>query len=116
MQKPVISSEDPSPVGPAEGPQSRDRVAAHFNRVQSRLTPLARGVFSIMRRNGSLTSLDAARSSLGVQSSGSVTRRLTELRDVGFDIHREYLTDDVTGRRYAKWSIAGVHGDKRPVR
>lgn len=67
-----------------------------------RLTPLARAVYSLMRHNGSVTALDAMRSPLGI-SSGSLTRRITELRRAGFPIVREFGIDHITQRRYAKW-------------
>lgn len=79
-----------------------DPTARHYHAVHRRLTPLARGVYSLMRKTGTLTALDAQRSPLGINSS-SLTRRITELRDAGFDVKSERLRDDVTGRPYTKY-------------
>ena len=93
---------------------SPDAVARRYNRVQGKLCPLARGVFALMRRNGTLTALDAQRSPLGI-NSGSFTRRVSELRAVGFSIATTDHRDDVTGRRYRKYRIGGVEDMNSPT-
>lgn len=81
---------------------TRKELAKLYSTKSVRLTPLARKVYSLMFSYGHLTALDAIRGPLGI-NSGSLTRRLTELREAGFPVAREEKTDKITKRKYSRW-------------
>ncbi|WP_291364289.1 helix-turn-helix domain-containing protein [Acetobacter sp. UBA5411] len=81
-------------------------VAQIYWKGRHKLTPLARSIYALIDGMGSITALDAMRAK-GV-SSGSLTRRITELRDIGLPVVRETHKDPLTGRRYGKWRFAGT--------
>ena len=67
------------------------------------LTPLAQKVRAFLRQHRNITAMDAMRS-MGL-SSGSLTRRLTELRDYGETIVHSTKRDPLTGRAYGVWRL-----------
>jgi len=75
-----------------------------YREVSAKLSPCARSVYAFMCDRGSISALDAMRSHLGL-SSGSLTRRLTELRDAGFSISRVTNKDPISGRRYSRYTL-----------
>jgi hypothetical protein len=68
-----------------------------------KLSPLALEVFSYLQgRNW--TSTFHAMMDLGI-SAGSFTRRLTEIREAGFEVDRENRHHPNTGRLYRVWRL-----------
>ena len=78
-----------------------DNIARLYNKRHATLSPLARQIYSLMRSNGSITAMDCMRA-IG-SGSGSMTRRITELRNAGFPIKRVSCVDKVSKRRYGKY-------------
>lgn len=83
-----------------------DKIAALYNKTQQQMSPLARKVYALIRSNGSITGFDGMRA-LGI-GTGSMTRRITELRDLGFPVKRVSCTDKVSKRRYGKYSFEEI--------
>lgn len=73
-------------------------------------SPLAMQVLSHLSRLGSITAMDAMRA-MGL-SSGSLTRRLTELREAGHNITHETKVDPITRRRYGVWTFHKPNQEK----
>lgn len=67
------------------------------------LSPLCRKVVDFMERTGSISARDAF-TDLGI-TSASLTRRLTDMENVGIPIKRERKTHRATGGRYTRYSI-----------
>lgn len=65
------------------------------------LTPQAQKVLAFLEKTGSITQREAI-IDLSVQS---LTRRITELRDAGYDIEREDRNHPTTGQRYARYFL-----------
>lgn len=93
-------------VQSSEGRRSYQTIPAsdlELVRRAANPTPLAMQVLSHLSRLGSITAMDAMRA-MGL-SSGSLTRRLTELREAGHNITRETKVDPITRRRYGVWTF-----------
>lgn len=71
------------------------------------MTPLAHKVLSFIETHGSISSQDAF---LHMQEmpSGSLTRRITEIKDAGYPIVAETRANPITRKRYTRYSLA--HG------
>lgn len=67
-----------------------------------RLTPQAHTVLTHITKAGSITQREA----IVDHSVQSLTRRITEIRDAGFDIAAEFRYHPITGQRYARYSLA----------
>lgn len=91
------------PTGPYSK-MTKKGLARLYQQKSSSLTPLARSVYSLIYSYGHITALDAIRGPLGI-NSGSLTRRLTELREAGFPVKREEKQDKITKRKYSRWSF-----------
>lgn len=68
------------------------------------LSPLAKKVRTHLRVHGRITAMDAMRA-MGL-SSGSLTRRLTELRRDGEAIVHSTKEDPITHRKYGVWELS----------
>lgn len=66
------------------------------------LTRQAEIVLDHMIRAGSITQREA----LLDHSVQSLTRRITEIRDAGYDVTREFFRHPMTNQRYARYSVA----------
>jgi Helix-turn-helix domain len=71
--------------------------------MSEHLTPLAVKVRTHLRTHRHITAMDAMRA-YGL-SSGSLTRRLTELRQAGERITRTRKVDPITRRPYGVWTL-----------
>lgn len=68
------------------------------------LTPRAKQVLDYLQAKGTATPRDAL---LDIDiNSGSFTRRITELRDAGFNIDGKEHRHPTTGRRYMRYTYA----------
>jgi hypothetical protein len=67
------------------------------------VTPLAQRVHTHLRTHRHITAMDAMRA-FGL-SSGSLTRRLTELKQAGEQITHSTKIDPLTSRKYGVWSL-----------
>lgn len=67
----------------------------------SQLTPQALRVLDHLKKVGHITNVEAHM----VLKCRSVSRRITELRDAGYPIRREFKKDS-QGQRYARYSLA----------
>lgn len=66
------------------------------------LSPRAREVLDYLQAKGSASPREAL---LDIDiNSGSFTRRITELRDAGYEISSEFRKHPVTGRMYAVYT------------
>ncbi|MGN6552103.1 MAG: helix-turn-helix domain-containing protein [Pararhizobium sp.] len=65
--------------------------------------PQTRAVLDMLKRKGSMTSIEAG----GVLRVRSLSKRITELRRLGWPIIRE-LKKDPTGQRYARYHLGAV--------
>lgn len=63
------------------------------------LTPQARTVLAHLRKAGSITQREAIMD----HSVQSLTKRISELREYGYDIRTEYRKHPITGQRYARY-------------
>lgn len=68
-----------------------------------RLTPLAAKVLDYLQTKGNASPLEVTLD-LGI-NSGSFTRRITELRGVGYPIEDTVKYHPVTGRRYKRYFL-----------
>jgi len=66
-----------------------------------RLTPQAHTVLTHIKKAGSISQREA----IVDHSIQSLTRRITELRDAGFNIKGEQKAHPVTGQRYMRYSL-----------
>lgn len=70
----------------------------------AKLTKRAREVLDYLQKKGSASSREFL---LDIDiNSGSLTRRITELRDAGYPVSRTTRTHPITGRRYAVYGFA----------
>lgn len=72
------------------------------NFINITMTPQAETVLDHMIRAGSITQREA----LLDHSVQSLTRRITEIRDAGYDVTREFFRHPMTNQRYARYSVA----------
>ena len=63
--------------------------------------PMTKAVLDLLKKKGTLTSLEAQ----GVLRCRSLSKRISELKKLGWPIFRE-LKEDTTGQRYARYSLA----------
>lgn len=68
-----------------------------------RLTPQARTVLLHLNDTGTITQREAVMD----HSVQSLTRRITELRDAGFNILGKWKYHPTTGQRYTRYSLVG---------
>ena len=68
------------------------------------LSPLARKILGFMEKNGSITAREAYLE-LQETTSGSLTRRISEMREAGIPVKRVRKLHPVTGRRYTRYSV-----------
>ena len=68
---------------------------------ESLLTPQGRTVLNHIRKCGSITQREAIMD----HSIQSLTRRITELRDAGFDIVSEWKHHKITHQRYMRYTL-----------
>ena len=65
------------------------------------LSPQAQQILSYMQNgNGTISGVEAQ----ATMKVRSLTRRITEIRDAGFDIHSEWRRDPL-GQRYVRYSL-----------
>jgi hypothetical protein len=64
------------------------------------LTPQARIALSHLQKVGSITNVEAN----AVHRIRSLSRRITEIQDAGFPVHKEFKRD-ATGQRYVRYSL-----------
>jgi hypothetical protein len=67
------------------------------------ITPLAQRVRTHLHTHHTITAMDAMRA-FGL-SSGSLTRRLTELKQAGERVTHSSKIDPLTSRKYGVWSL-----------
>jgi queuine/archaeosine tRNA-ribosyltransferase len=67
------------------------------------LTPQARTVLKHLSNVGTITGREA----LLDHSVQSLTRRITEIRDAGYNISAQWRKHPLTGQRYTRYSFAG---------
>lgn len=79
----------------------RVRVLKHDPRLMG-LTPQAKTIVRHLSDTGTITQREA----LLDHSVQSLTRRITEIRDAGFDILAVWKKHPVTGQRYTRYSLA----------
>lgn len=71
-----------------------------------KLSPLAKKVLDYLVKKGSMTARDGL---LDLYiNSGSLTRRITEIRDAGYEVTSRYKTHPTTGQRYMEYTF-GAH-------
>lgn len=63
--------------------------------------PMTKAVLDLLKQKGTLTSLEAQ----GVLRCRSLSKRISELKQLGWPIFRE-MKWDTTGQRYARYSLA----------
>lgn len=68
---------------------------------ESLLSPQCRTILRHMKTTGSITQREA----LMDHSVQSLTRRITELYDHGYDIYKEPKQHPITGQRYMRYSL-----------
>lgn len=68
------------------------------------VSSLAKAVYNQMWRTGQITGLDAMRGPLGI-SGGSLTRRISELKEAGIGIRTERKRDPITHRLYSVYML-----------
>jgi hypothetical protein len=69
----------------------------------TKLTPQARKVLQHLSNTGTITQREAMLD----YSVQSLTRRITELRDAGFNILGKWKYHPTTGQRYTRYSLVG---------
>lgn len=67
------------------------------------LTPQSRTILTHLNNTGTITQREA----LLDHSVQSLTRRITEIRDAGFNVGGEWKIHPVTEQRYMRYSFAG---------
>lgn len=67
------------------------------------LTPQSKTVLTHLNNTGTITQREA----LLDHSVQSLTRRITEIRDAGFNVGGEWKVHPMTGQRYMRYSFAG---------
>ena len=82
--------------------KSGPNLCAAVLKAPPRLTPQAHTVLTHIQKAGSITQREA----IVDHSVQSLTRRITEIRDAGFDIAAEFRYHPITGQRYARYSLA----------
>lgn len=75
------------------------------------LTPLAKRVLGYIEDKGSITAQEAFLYLDGT-TSGTLSRRITEIEDAGTDIARESAINRHTGKRYTRYSLNELSGEK----
>lgn len=75
------------------------------------LTPLAKRVLAYIEDKGSITAQEAFLYLDGT-TSGTLSRRITEIEDAGTDIARESAINRHTGKRYTRYSLNELCGEK----
>ena len=68
---------------------------------ESMLTPQAKTVLNHIRKAGSIT----VREAMMDHSVQSLPRRITELRDNGFDVISTWKHHPITGQRYTRYTL-----------
>ena len=68
---------------------------------QMHLSPMSLKVLEHLEKSGSISNVEAN----AVLKCRSVSRRITELKDTGFDIQSE-MRKDSTGQRYMRYTLA----------
>lgn len=71
------------------------------------LTPAAKEVLRFMRDNGFVTA-GRAWEHLGQMPSGSLTRRITEIKGAGYQVEKRRAKNPVTKRQYTRYILQGV--------
>lgn len=72
--------------------------------IAMQLPELARKIVAYMQKNGSI-SARAAAADLDI-TSASLTRRLTDIEEMGIPIIRERRVHPVTGKRYTRYKLS----------
>lgn len=68
------------------------------------VSALAKAVYNQMWRIGQITGMEAMRGPLGI-SGGSLTRRISELKEAGIGIRTKQNRDPLTHRRYTVYML-----------
>lgn len=67
------------------------------------MKPQTKLVLDHIQRTGSITQREAIMD----HSVQSLTKRVAELRDLGYDIKSEFKKHPLTGQRYARYTLEG---------
>lgn len=79
---------------------------AQYEIVGASITPKAKLVYDLMKRDGGVTRLTAMHAGIP-----NLTARIAELRNAGMIIDCENKID-IRGDRYGKWFVPAVNGDQ----
>lgn len=74
----------------------------------SGLTPQAQTILRHLKRAGTITQREAMMD----HSVQSLTRRITELREAGYDIAGEWKKHPITGQRYMRYTFPAATAPK----